>query len=886
MMTWRQTYQGFLDFFAQRGHTIVPSSPLVPAGDPTLLFTNSGMVQFKEVFLGHERRAYDRAVTVQKCMRVSGHHNDLETVGPSPRHHTFFQMCGNFAFGAYFKREAVRHAWDLVTGTYGIDPERLRFTVFQEDDEAYEAWRERGIPADRIYRMGERTNFWMMGPVGPVGPNSEIHYDWGPEADTCGRPDCSVALDNDCGRWLEIWNLVFMQFDQAADGTRTPLARPGVDTGMGLERICSVLQGVPTDYETDLFAPIMDRIQRLLGHDGRRRAQAIVPYRVIADHARAAAFLIADGVMPGNEGRGYVLRMVTRRAARFGRRVGLERPFLHEVTDEVAGLMGEVYPEVATRRSFLLRTVLAEEERFGATLASGLARLDEAIAALPAGERTIPGEVVFRLYDTFGFPLEMTRDVAAERELTVDEAGFARAMEAQREKARAGIRPGSAAEDELVREAVKGLGPTDFLGYTKHSARGRILAILRKGERVDAADAGEEVEVILDRTPFYPEGGGQVGDTGRLRHRRGEVQVTDTQRAAGGIIVHLGRVARGTVRAGDGVAAEIDAARRWDIMRNHTATHLLHRALHEVLGEHARQAGSLVAPDRLRFDFTHLSALTPGEREAVETRVNEQIFAALPVRPRWMSYEEAIRLGAMALFGEKYGDRVRVVQVAGYSRELCGGTHLTNTAQAGLFKIVAEGSAAAGIRRIEAVTGRGVAGWLRAQEGALAEAAEALKVTPAELPARVRRLAERVRQLEREVAGLQRVGEAEDLDRLVATAREVEGIAVLAGRLDGLTHDGLRRVGDALRDRLPSGVFVLGGAVNGRANLIVVVTPDLNARGVRADELVRGVTGTLGGSGGGRADMAQAGGRDTERLDDALASVPELVRRALAGAPR
>ncbi|MBI3974932.1 MAG: alanine--tRNA ligase [Armatimonadetes bacterium] len=884
-MTWRQIYQGFLSFFAERGHVIVPSSSLVPAGDPTLLFTNAGMVQFKDVFLGRERRPYDRAVTVQKCMRVSGHHNDLETVGLSPRHHTFFLMCGNFAFGAYFKPEAVRYAWELVTGVYGIDPERLRFTVYMDDDVSFDAWRERGVPADRIYRMGERTNFWMMGPVGPVGPNSEIHFDWGPEACTCGRADCGVALDNDCGRWLEIWNLVFMQYDQAADGTRTPLARPGVDTGMGLERMVSVLQDAPATFDTDLFAPIMDRIQALLGHDDRRRAAQSVPYRVIADHARAAAFLIADGVMPGNEGRAYVLRMIMRRAVRYGRRAGLERPFLHEVSDAVAALMGEPYPELAARREFIRRTVLAEEERFGATLATGLTRLDEAIAVLPPGERVIPGEVAFRLYDTFGFPLEMTRDVARERALAVDEAGFEAAMARQRERARAagGFEAGEEARNPRVMAEIV---PTEFLGDKAHRARGRILALLRRGERVEEAAEGEEVQVVLDRTPFYPEGGGQVGDTGRIGHRRGEVEVADTQRAGEGIILHLGRVARGTVRVGDAVRAEIDSARRRDILRNHTATHLLHRALHEVLGEHARQAGSLVAPDRLRFDFTHRSALTDEEREAIERRVNEQIFAALPVRPRWMSYDEAIRRGAMALFGEKYGERVRVVEIDGYSRELCGGTHLSNTAQIGLLKIVAEGSAAAGIRRIEAVTGRGMAAWLHGQEALVREVADALKVAPAEVPARVRRLAEQVRVLEREVSGFQRVSQSQDLDRLIAAVREVEGIQVLAARVDGFTHDGLRRVGDALRERLPSGVFVLGGAVNGRTNLVVMVTPDLIGRGLRADGLVREVAAHIGGSGGGRADLAQAGGREVERLDEALAAVPELVRRTLAASPR
>jgi alanyl-tRNA synthetase len=880
-MTWRQIHQEFLDFFAQRGHTIVPSSPLVPAGDPTLLFVNAGMVQFKDVFLGRERRAYDRAVTVQKCMRVSGHHNDLETVGPSARHHTFFQMCGNFAFGAYFKREAVRYAWDLVTGTYGIDPERLRFTVYKEDDEAYEAWRERGIPAERIYRLGEKTNFWMMGPVGPVGPNSEIHYDWGPEADTCGRADCSVALDNDCGRWLEIWNLVFMQYDQALDGTRTPLARPGVDTGMGLERIASVLQGVPTDYETDLFAPLLDHVQRLLGHDTRRRAEQIVPYRVIADHARAAAFLIADGVMPGNEGRAYVLRMIMRRAVRFGRRAGLERPFLHEITDTVADLMGETYPEVAQRRGFLRRTVLAEEERFGATLASGLARLDEAIAALPAGAREIPGEAAFRLYDTYGFPLEMTRDVAQERGLTVDEAGIESAMVAQRQRARAagGFDTEDGSRDFAA--AVAKVGPTEFLGYKAHRARARIVALLRRGERVEEATEGAEIEVVLDRTPFYPEGGGQVGDTGRLRFRRGAIEVTDTQRTGEGVIRHLGRVTRGTGREGEAVTAEIDAARRWDIMRNHTATHLLHRALHEVLGEHARQAGSLVAPDRLRFDFTHLSALTVEEREAVERRVNEQIFAALPVGTRWMTYEEAIRRGAMALFGEKYGDRVRVVEVKGYSRELCGGTHLSNTGQIGLFKIVGEGSAAAGIRRIEALTGRRALEYLLAQENLGRELAEILKVASSDVVSSVRKLQERIRLLERERASLP-VARPDEIRQVVDHAEMIGPIKWVVYSRPSLGHDALRRVGDEIRTYAPASAALLASESHGRLNIVATVGPDAAPLGIEAAAVLKHVTALVGGSSGGGVSIAQGGGRDPSHLDQAIQAakryVEELVK--------
>ncbi len=875
--SWTRIRETFLQFFAQRGHAVVPSSSLVPAGDPTLLFTNAGMVQFKNVFLGLEQRPYDRAVTVQKCLRVSGHHNDLETVGPSPRHHTFFLMCGNFAFGAYFKREAIRYAWELVTQVYGLPPERLYFTVLQGDEEALQAWGELGVPSERILRMGEKTNFWMMGDVGPVGPTSELHYDWGPEACTCGRDDCSVALDNDCGRWLEIWNLVFMQYDQGPDGRRTPLPRPGVDTGMGLERMAAVLQQRYSNFDTDLFAPLMARIRALLGHTAEEMREAIVAYRVIADHARAAAFLIADGVMPGNEGRAYVLRMIIRRAVRYGRRVGLERPFLSEVTDAVVQAMGAVYPELEQRREFIRRTVIAEEERFGQTLAAGLQRLDEAIAELRRARRGIlPGSVVFRLYDTFGFPVEMTRDIAREQGLVVDEAGFQEAMARQRERARAA--GGFGGEEAAAARLLADLPATAFLGYRAHQARARVLALLRGGARVEGAGEGDEVDVVLDRTPFYPEGGGQVGDTGRIAHRRGEVAVADTRRVGEGVIVHRGRLVRGTLEVGDTVRAAIDRGRRWDIMRNHTATHLLHRALQEVLGEHARQAGSLVAPDRLRFDFTHLSALTPKERIAVEQRVNEKVLEGLRVRPRWMSYQEALRRGAMALFGEKYGERVRVVEIDGYSRELCGGTHLTDTGQVGLFKIVAEGSAAAGIRRIEAVTGRGALEYMRAQEATLREAAELLRVAPSDVLSAVRKLQERLRQLERESASLG----PEELRRLVDEAPQIGEVKVVIYRKDNLSHEALRRVGDRVRALAPSAVAVLGSESDGKANLVIMVGPEAAARGIEAAALARQVAPILGGSGGGDATLAQAGGRDPSRLPEALEEARARVAAMLA----
>src|SRR2546428_79563 len=632
-MNWRSVADAFLEFFRTRDHVVVPSSPLVPAGDPTLLFTNAGMVQFKDVFLGRERRAYTRAATLQKCMRVQGKHNDLDNVGPSPWHHTFFQMLGNFSFGEYFKPEAVAYAWELMTKGYGVDPPQLTITVHTTDQDAAAAWRAVGVPDSRILRLGDTTNFWMMADVGPCGPTSELHYDWGPQHCTCGRSDCSVALDNGCLRWLEIWNLVFMQFDQRADGTRLPLPKPGVDTGMGLERIASVLQDTHDDYRTDLFLPLMDRLQRILGHPDRQRAEHTVAYRVMADHGRAMTFLMADGIVPGNEGRSYVLRMIMRRAMRVGRSAG--------------------------------------------------------------------------------------------------------GLEAERERARAARSwGGGRGEDRRYAQVVRKGISTEFVGYTKHAARARIVAVLVDGDPVGEADTGAQVEVILDRTPFYAEGGGQVGDAGRVRASTGAVEVVDTQRPAGELIVHRGRVASGTIRAGQSVRAEVDVPRRWDIMRNHTATHLLHRALREVLGEHARQAGSLVAPDRLRFDFVHLAALTSEQRGAIERRVNEQILADLPVRAQWMSYEEATRLGAMALFGEKYGDRVRVISVGAYSRELCGGTHLSRTSQAGLFKITAESGVAAGVRRIEAVTGRGAYALLTRQESILNALSQELNAESEALPGR------------------------------------------------------------------------------------------------------------------------------------------------------
>lgn len=867
MRTWQKAADEFLEFFGGRGHTIVPSSSLVPANDPTLLFTNAGMVQFKETFLGLEPRPYTRAATLQKCMRVQGKHNDLENVGPSPIHHTFFFMLGNFSFGDYFKGEAIAYAWELMTRRYGVDADRLVITVLRGDDEAEGAWRKLGLPDSRILRMSEKTNFWMMGDLGPCGPTSELHFDWGPDRCTCGRPDCSVALDNGCLRWLEAWNLVFMEFDQRADGTRARLPKPGADTGMGLERITSILQGVPDNYRTDLFAPLINRVRSLLRP---RETNHTVVERVLADHGRAMTFLMADGIVPGNEGRGYVLRMIMRRAMRFARSAGLTQPFLGELAGVVIDQMSATYPELEPQRRFLAEAARAEEERFAQTLSNGLERLEEIIAGVRArGGQMISGDDAFRLYDTYGFPVEMTRDVAREQGLTIDEAGFTAAMASQRERARAAqtFTATGASDQRFAALSNEGIA-TEFVGYRKVRSRAKVVALFVDGRRVDEAPAGSEVEVVLDRTPFYAEAGGQVGDTGRLRASRVEVEVLDTRRPTSGVTVHRGRVTRGRIREGLPVTAEVDADRREDIMRNHTATHLLHRALQELLGEHARQAGSLVAPDRLRFDFVHLSPLTEEQGETIERRVNEKVLEDLPVQTRSMSYGEASKLGAMALFGEKYGDRVRVVSIDGYSRELCGGTHLKRTGQIGLFKVTSETGVAAGVRRIEAVTGRGAYALLRTYESTLRQLAEQLRAAPDEVPERVRRLAERIRDLERQVrsGAVAGDGREEIISRAVENAVDVNGTRFVVTDVPAGGADAIRSLADQIRDRLDQrgqpGVVVLVSAATGQ---VVATRTRKTPTEVDVGRLVRALTEAFGGSGGGRPEFAQGGLKDGGR---------------------
>jgi alanyl-tRNA synthetase len=899
--------QAFLDYFARQGHTVVPSASLIPGDDPTLLFTNAGMVQFKDVFLDLEKRPYSRATSSQKCMRVSGKHNDLEVVGPSPRHHTFFEMLGNFSFGDYFKREAIRFAYECVTGVYGVPPERLVYTVFRGDEEALSAWEEvAGVSREAVIQMGESTNFWMMGDTGPCGPTSELHYDWGPEACTCGQPDCSVALDNGCERWLEIWNLVFMQFDQAADGKREPLPRVGVDTGMGLERILSVVDGVRSNYETDLFLPIMERTRELLGHSEEEMRENLVAYRVIADHGRAVTFLVGDGILPANEGRGYTLRMILRRAARYGSKIGFDGPFLGEIAKRVIEIMGGHYTELATRRDFILDRIAQEESRFQQTLNTGLALMDELAERLRReGAKVIPGDEAFRLYDTYGFPIDLTRDVALEHGFTVDEAGFQAALEAQRERARQAQHFVMADADVLERyhallsdlQSRELVGPEGVIvdPYGEIDMLTDLVALLKDGEPVGKASEGDEVEIVLPLTPFYVESGGQVGDTGYIFSVREsaegegyplwELQVKNVRRPLAGLVVHAGTVVRGKLRVGDAVWAVVDYDRRQDIMRNHTATHLLHSELRYILGEHVQQAGSEVGPDRLRFDFTHGSMLTQDELDAVEQSVNDAILANYPVQMEHKDYKEAVADGAIALFGEKYGDEVRVIEIGEeelFSQELCGGTHVRTTSEIGLFHILSESSIGAGVRRIEAVTGHAAQRLALTRLRVANVASTFLGCAPEELDRKVLALLDQVQRKDKEIARLRRELAQRDFEALLGKTRDIQGVKFLAEEVRVADDETLLEMSDWFRERIGSGVIVLGAVLGGKPRFVAAVTPDLVERGVHAGRVVKAVAAIVGGGGGGKPSLAQAGGKDARRLGEALLMVPELIAKELA----
>ena len=860
--------QVFLDYFAEHGHEVVPSSPLVPGNDPTLLFTNAGMVPFKDVFTGREQRPYRRAASSQRCVRAGGKHNDLENVGYTARHHTFFEMLGNFSFGDYFKREAIRFAWTLLTERFALPADRLWVTVHHSDDEAAAIWTDEiGVPADRVTRLGDADNFWSMGDTGPCGPCSEIFYDHGPEVP--GGPPGSPDEDGD--RYVEIWNLVFMQFERAADGTLTDLPRPSVDTGMGLERIAAVLQGVHSNYDIDLFRALIAAVGRETGEGVKAAGSA--SRRVIADHIRAASFLIVDGVLPGNEGRGYVLRRIIRRALRHGHKLGQTNPFFHRLISALAEQMGDAYPELVKAVPHVEKVLLQEEEQFARTLGTGMEVFEAEVARLEG--RTIPGDVVFRLYDTYGFPVDLTADVARERGLEIDLAGFEQEMAEQRKRARAASRFSASNGG-----AVEVDGAVEFTGYDQLTHAAHIEALFRledgRAESVNSLEPGSEGIVVLDRTPFYAEAGGQVGDTGSIVHDRARFRVHETRPGAAQHL-HYGRVEAGQLDVGDTVNTDVDAVRRLSIARNHSATHLLHAALREVLGDHVQQKGSLVAEDRLRFDFSHYQALTDAELAAIESRVNEQIWLNSEVGTEVMDFDAARARGAMALFGEKYADRVRVLTMGGgFSVELCGGTHVNRTGDIGLLRIVSEQGVASGVRRIEAVTGTAALAWMERTENILKRLAEQLKATPDELERKVTGLLDDQRRLEKQLAQLQSRLAASQGDDLAASAVDIGKIKVLARELEGADPKTLLTSLDQLKNKLGSAVILLACVHEGKVSLIAGVTNDLTDR-VKAGDLVKFVGEKVGAKGGGRADMARAGGGDPEALPAALDAVTEWV---------
>ena len=876
MKTSAQIRQTFLDFFKDRGHTIVPSAPLVPGNDPTLLFTNSGMVQFKNVFLGSEKLPYVRAADVQRCLRAGGKHNDLDSVGYTARHHTFFEMLGNWSFGDYFKREAIAWAWELLTGVFQLPKDRLLVTVYQTDDEAYDLWhREIGLPPERIVRIGDNKgapfasdNFWQMADTGPCGPCTEIFYDHG--AEIPGGPPGSPDEDGD--RFIEIWNLVFMQFDRAADGTLTPLPAPCVDTGMGLERLAAVLQHVHSNYEIDLFQHLI-KVAAQLTHTPDLENKSL---RVIADHIRACSFLIVDGVLPSNEGRGYVLRRIIRRALRHGYMLGQKQPFFYMLVDALVGEMGAAYPELAAKRGIVEKALKAEEERFGETLEHGMKVFDD--VASRAG-KIIPGIDAFRLYDTYGFPVDLTADIARERGLSVDMAGFEKAMNEQRERARAASQFEGKAT--ISADLVQRLPPTQFLGYGDLDADAlNVAGIIRGGREVTELGDGEEATLILDATPFYAESGGQVGDTGLLSNADGEFTVTDTVKLAGAYHGHIGRWSGKPLRVGAPLNGSVDGARRQATVLNHSATHLLHAALRKVLGDHVTQKGSLVAPDRLRFDFAHFKPLTPEELRTIEDLVNAEVRRNVEAEVRQMGYQQAIDFGAMALFGEKYGDQVRVLKMGEFSTELCGGTHVGRTGDIGLFKIVGETGVAAGIRRIEALTGAGALAFVAGEEARLEQIAALLSASDADVIDKLRQLFERQKKLERELEGLKtKAAGAATLD-LAEKAKDIQGIKVVAARLDGADAKALRDSVDRFKQTLGDCVVLLAGTADGKATLVAGVNGKALLK-VRAGDLVGFVARQIGGKGGGRPDLAQGGGDDSPQLAVAIEAVPAWVAERL-----
>jgi alanyl-tRNA synthetase len=862
----------FLKYFERNGHAIVASSPLVPGNDPTLLFTNAGMVQFKDVFLGLDKRPYVRATTSQRCVRAGGKHNDLENVGYTARHHTFFEMLGNFSFGDYFKRDAIRFAWELLTREFGLDASRMWVTVYQDDDEAYDIWaKDIKVPRERISRIGDKPggqkyqsdNFWQMGDTGPCGPCTEIFWDHGPGIP--GGPPGTPEADGD--RYIEIWNLVFMQFNRDESGTMHPLPKPSVDTGMGLERVAAVLQGVHSNYEIDLFQDLI----RAAARATRAKDLSSNSLKVIADHIRACSFLVTDGVIPGNEGRGYVLRRIIRRAIRHGYKLGQKQPFFHLLVDDLAKVMGEAYPELVEAKGRVAAVLKQEEERFAETLENGMGVLE---SALHREDRMLDGETVFKLYDTFGFPVDLTADIARERGFQVDLAGFEAAMAEQRERARAASKFQMAQGVEYRGQA------TEFHGYETLKMPARILAIYREGSQVNVIQAGEEGVIVLDRTPFYAESGGQVGDVGQLVSGHGMFEVQDTQKIQAEVFGHRGVLRTGRLSVTDEVTAQVDGELRSRAAYNHSATHLMHAALRQVLGRHVQQKGSLVDPWKTRFDFSHDKSLSPEEIREIEKLVNDEIRRNHAVEPRLMKYDEAIKHGAMALFGEKYGDEVRVIGMGEFSTELCGGTHVKRTGDIGFFKIVAQSAVAAGIRRVEAVSGPGALDYVQQQTTALEGVAEMLKASPMEIGARLNQIMDNVRGLEKELARLKSRLASSQGDDLAERAVQVGQARVLAAALDGADAKSLRETVDKLKDKLGSAAIVLAANEGGKVALVAGVTSDLTGK-VKAGELVNFVAQQVGGKGGGRPDMAQAGGTDPSGLPKALESVRTWVAQRL-----
>jgi len=905
-MTGAEIRQSFINYFAARGHTVVPSSSLVPGGDQTLLFTNAGMVQFKDVFLGLDKRDYKRAVDSQKCMRVAGKHNDLDDVGRDDSHHTFFEMLGNWSFGDYYKKEAITWAWDLLTNVWGIDPKRLHTTVFRDekgqiptDDEAAEIWKQQpGIDPTHILYFGRKENFWEMAETGPCGPCSEIHMDRG--AEFCNRknePGHVCRVNGDCARYLEIWNLVFIQYNRLSETRFDPLPAKHVDTGMGLDRIVAILQDVNSNYRTDLFSPMIHKIRELAGASETEMNENFTPYRVIADHARAASFLIADGVVPGNVGRNYVCRMIIRRAARFASKIGLDEPFMAKIARVVIDEYGAAYPEMIKNQKSILDNLTREEKRFQRTVEGGLSHLEDLLVEMKkSGVNVLDGGKAFELYATHGLPLELTRDVARESGLDVDENGFKAAMETHRIQSGAGKAFGTMGGEtvEVYRKAFEDLVrqnqlPATGVAYNPYEwleVDTKIVGLFSEGEPIEEAEAGTSIEVIVPATGFYIESGGQVSDTGWINAVDGswEIEVEDVRRPASGVIIHIGTVTRGVVRKGNAAKLKVDRERRMDIMRNHTATHLLHAQLHKVLGDHARQSGSLVAPDRLRFDFTHPEAVTPEQLELIESSVNQEILSAHQLSIKEKSLQTAMAEGAMALFGEKYGEKVRTVTIDEdhpVSYELCGGTHVENTAEIGTFIILSEGSAAAGIRRIEAVTGHGAYEVIRTRNKTLQRIARMTNASINEIVPKINSILDEVSGLRSELSRTRQELVQNEFDARMSQAIKVENISILSVPLEEADAESLRQMTDRFRQKFTSGVVAVGSIVNEKPMIVCAVTEDLVKRGIHAGELVRQAAGLLGGSGGGRPVLGQAGGKNPEKLNEALELIAKTVREKL-----